>query len=250
MNKTTHNSLLTVGLLIGTLVMSDQVSAGLVGDVVIDFEGDDATGTQMPAAVFPAFGQSYIEDGVVHTAIGFDTSPGNSLGVGSGGTSHLHGTTSGENRFSFLEPDSGGGLFQLADGMAFSAKSMDISALSLDLVGGGASTVTFRGYKDSALTDTVDLSIDKNVGSSLDFGDTFNSVYLLEYFFDASGRGNDPSTNAAFSNLKIGLDNVVLGAPVINNPEPPPSNVPVPAAVWFFVSAIGGLGFMRKKKLT
>ncbi len=248
MNKAKHNSLLTAGLLIGTLAMSGQALAGLVGDVVIDFEGDDATGTQMSAAVFPAFSQSYIEDGVVHTAIGFGTSPGNSIGVATGTTSHLHGTTSGENRFSFLEPDSGGGLFQLADGMAFSAKSMDIIEPSLDLVGGGASTVTFRGYKDSALTDTVDLTIDKNVGSSLDFGDTFNSVYLLEYFFDAPGRGNDPANNAAFSKLKIGFDNVVFGAPVINSPEPPPSNVPVPAAVWLFVSAIGGLGFIRRKK--
>ncbi len=244
MNKTKYKSWFSVGLLAGTMAISGQALAGLASDVVIDFEKDDIDGIQMNSAVSSTFSQSYIEDGVLHSSIGFGTLPGKSMGDIGGGLSHVHGESANNSRVSMLEADAGGGLFQLVDGMAFSAKNLDIAGLALDLVGGGESTVTFRGYKDAAYTDAVDFTIDKSVGSSLDFGDTFNSIYLLEYWFDAPGRGNDPGATAAFGDLKIALDNVVFGAAV----TAPPANVPVPAAVWLFVSAISGLGLLRRKK--
>ncbi len=266
MSKPMKFPILVSGMLISLLGVSVQSYASLTGDVSIDFEAADDTGDPMPSAVFPSFGQVYLEDGVEHTAIGFGTSPGNSIGVTTGGTSHMHGSSTGGSNTSQLEADSGGGLFQLADGDAFSIAGLDVAALNLGLADGSSSTMTFRGYTNAGLSNSVDLQIDQSAnGTTLDFTGTagFSEIYLLEYFFDAPGRGNDPGTTPNFANLVLELDNVALGAiatappvvppvippvvPPVVPPVAPPAPVPLPAAVYLFGTGLLGLfGYRRK----
>ena len=74
MSKFKKPPILVSGMLISILGVSGQAYAALASDVVIDFQAADDTGDPMPSAVFPAFGNVYLEDGVEHTAIGFGTS--------------------------------------------------------------------------------------------------------------------------------------------------------------------------------
>lgn len=233
--------------------------------VVIDFEDSDNPGLDpLPAAVFPAFGQFYLEEGVINAAIGFGSAPGASIGNIASGTSHLHGSrnVSTGNNASQLEADAGGGYFQLADGDVFSVLGLDIATLNLGLVGGGFSTLTFRGYTSADFSTAFDVVIgDDSAGNPVDIigglfetetgagingthihlddVDEFGSIYLLEYFFDAPGRGSNPGTTPAFANLLVELDNVEFGPEV--------SAVPLPAAAYLFVSALFGLGVWRRK---
>jgi len=244
MSKCMKFPILVSGMLVSILGVSGQAYASLASDVVIDFEAADDTGNPMPSAVFPAFNQHYLEDGVQHSAIGFGTAPGDSIGNTSGGTSHMHGSSSGGSKTSQLEADSGGGLFQLADGMSFSVAGLDVAALNLGLTDGTSSTLTFRGYTDAGLSNAVDFQIDQSAnGTTLDFTSTpgFNEVYLLEYFFDAPGRGNDPGATPNFSNLVLEMDNVALG---------PVAPIPLPAAVYLFGTGLLGLSRFRRKSVS
>jgi hypothetical protein len=264
MNKFLKRSSLAGGLLVMVLGISGQASAHLLpGGVVIDFGEDVASPSYaIPASVFPAFGQSYNEEGVVHSAIGFGTTPGNSMGVMSGGTSHVHGNNLNGSWISQLAPDAGGGFFQLADKDAFSVGGLDVSKIELTLADGTESTLTFRAYTDAAFSSWTDVVVGETNGSPFDvvggvfdtetgpgFNGThlhldevaaFGEVYLLEYFFDAPGRGNDPGAVANFSPLILELDNIELGQVAA---------VPVPAAVYLFGTGLLGLLGVRKKQV-
>ena len=257
MNKFLKPAGLIGGVLIGFFGISWQANAHLLpGGVVIDFEADSTNGQPMPAAVFPAFSQVYIEDGVEHSAIGFGTAPGNSIGVNSGGTSHMHGANTGGSRVSQHEADAGGGLFQLADGDPFAVKGFDVAGLNLALTDGSQSTMTLRGYTSADFSTFVDVILgDDGAGNPIGLFDTdpglngthvhlddiagLQNIYLFEYFFNASGRGNNPGTNPLFADLLFEIDNLELDNVAA---------VPVPAAVYLFGAGLLGLFGVRKKQ--
>jgi len=272
MNKFIKHSAVAGGLLVGMLSVSGQASAHLAGETTFDFSSGifrDAFDPQtpiaiaMPGAVFSRDTQDYIQDGIQHSSIGFGTDPGFSVATFDddfgGGTSHVHGGTTNGSRVSQLEADAGGGFFKLLDGDAFSIGGLDVASMNLALVGGGFSTVTFRGYTSADFSAHVDVTLGdgtSNAVTSADF-DTetgagfngthlhldevvgFGELYLFEYWFDEVGRANNPAFVPTANNLLIEIDNVEFGPEV--------SHVPVPAAVYLFGTALLGLGGMRKK---
>ncbi len=246
----------TAVMLFGLMVGPGQVMAHIPpGGVVIDFDGDDVNGKSIPISVFPAFDEFYLEDSVVHSAIGFGTAPGDSIGNIGGKDSHIHGVISGDGTFgSELAGDAGGGLFQLQDGDAFSMLGFDISELELDA---NHSSMTFRGYTSADFLNWYDVTLTAGAGGvpvvtdgadtvptdavaagthvHLDDVAAFGSLYLFEYFYDNPGRGFEPNAP-----LKIVLDNVEIGPEV--------AAVPVPAAVYLFGSALFGLVGMGNRQ--
>ena len=266
MNKFVKQSLMISSFAIGLLSLSGQAVAHIApGGIVVGFDSD-INGNPMNAAVQPAFGGLYNEENMIHTAIGFGSAPGseNSLLKFSSGSSHLHGTTINGSRTSRLEPDAGGGMFELGDKSSFSLLGLDIAQLELNLTGAGASTtMTIRGYTSADYSSSHDVTIgeaggipvdvlggvfDTETGAGingthlhLDEVAEFGELYLVEYFFDASGRANNPGSTPAYGNFLVAFDNVEFGPVVV-------SSVPVPAAVYLFGTALLGLGGMRKKQ--
>lgn len=248
----------TVVFLAGILGGAGPAMATIpLGGVTIDFDGDDRNGLAIGASVFPAFSQYYLEDGVVHSAIGFGTDPGDSIGNTAGGGSHVHGYASGDGSIgSELAGDSGGGFFQLQDGNAFSMLGMDISQLELDAT---HNSMTFRGYTSADFSSWYDVSLTSGgngaplvtdgsdlVSTSLGAAGThvhlsdvaeFGSLYLFEYFYDNPGRALNPNQTG----LSLVLDNVMIGPEVVA--------APIPAAAYLFGSAlVGMLGFGRRNR--
>jgi len=254
-------------LALGLLSITGQAFAHLsTGGVVIDFEDGDAPGLgPMLASVQPAFAGFYLEEGVIHSAIGFDGARGSLATIGNfgAGGSHIHGFDTGGSRVSQLAPDAGGGFFELFDHDAFSVQGMDVAGLMLNQLDGTKTTLTLRGYSDANFTQWTDVILGGgDNGSSvtsingdfltetgagingthihLDDIAEFGSVYLFEYFFDASGRGVNPAPNFNNNSLLFEMDNVEFGTV---------SSVPVPAAAYLFASALLGLGSLRRKKV-
>ena len=263
MKKNFKQSILLSGLVVGLLGMTGQAFAHLPpGGVNIDFESGTNTPSMavgpLPGSVFPAFGNSYIEDGVVHSAIGFGIAPGTPVGNGGGG-SHVHGEPGGGGTVSVILRDSGGAFFQLVDGDAFSIGGLDVHSMNFALAGGGFSTMTLRGYTSSDLSTFHDVTLSDDGSGNPDGNgifdadpisagghlhleevDEFGSIYLFEYFFDSLGRGNDGSLNPNLINLVFRIDNVEFGPEV--------AAVPVPAAVYLFGTALMGLLGMGRKR--
>ncbi len=257
------------GLFAVMVGVSSGVSAGLTTNVTLDFDGDDLTGEAMLAAVFPASGHFYLEEGMMHSAIGFGTTPGNSIGVFTPEfTSHVHGNSETSSRISRLEPDAGGGLFMLADGDPFSFIGFDLASFNMNLATSGTTSVTMRGYTSSDYSTFYDIQIGSTGGAATDGSNAtdvngdglvfssgsngtrvdvdsvaeFGELYLLEYWFDLSGRGIDPASNSESANLLFGIDNAEFGSV---------ATVPVPAAAYLFGSAVLGLfGANRKRRHT
>jgi len=261
---------------LGLLGVTSQASAHVFpGGSLMTFDnGGNATGANitpgpMAASVFPAFGNSYIEQGIQFSAIGFGTTPGNSIGTITGGGSHVHGETmsaTDPNHVVALLSDSGGGMFQLTDHAAFGVGGVDIANMNFGLLGGGQTTMTIRGYTAADYSSFVDVILgggaDGFTATSVngDFlteaGNVVNgfngthlhldgvaalqNVYLVEYFYDSLGRGIDGSLNSNLGNLITRLDNLQLIAPAA---------VPLPAAVYLFGTGIIGLfGAGRKRR--
>jgi len=265
MNEFVKQAIFAGSFAVSLLGMSGQAAAHIAADgFVVGFDSD-INGAFMPAAVFPRSGEFYNEENMIHTAIGFGSAPGleNSLFQTSSGTSHLHGDTINDSRTSSLEPDAGGGMFELGDKAPFSLLGMDIAKLDLSLVGGRTSTMTIRGYTSADFSSSHDVIIGEAGGNPVDVAggvfDTetgadingthlhfdevaeFGELYLVEYFFDAPGRATNPTLISNFDNLQVALDNVEFG-PVV-------SSVPVPAAVYLLGTALLGLGGIRKKQV-
>lgn len=282
MFKTIHLKPLVLGL--GLLAAAGQVSAHVFpGGSTMTFDnGANAStfGSSTPgpaaASIFPAFGQSYVEQNIQFSAIGFGTVPGNSIGNVAGGGSHVHGeiqasATDPNNHVIALLADSGGGMFQLADHSAFGFGGVDVASMNLNLVNGGQTTMTFRGYTSADYSTWFDVTLagggdgltptitqgpcvtavctEAGNGTNGFLGthlhmDNFaemQNVYLVEYFYDVLGRGNDGSLNPNLGNLVIRLDNLQLTAPAA---------VPLPAAAWLFGTGLLGLfgiGGRRRK---
>ena len=104
-----------------------------------------------------------------------------------------------------------------SDGQAFALYSLNWASQEIS---GGATF--FSGTTSGG--STVDLSTPLGTGGWLD----------LVSFSVVSG-GGDGFTSSGIASVE--LDNIVLGAVV-----------PVPAAVWLFGSALGALGWLRRKK--
>lgn len=237
----------------GLLGSSVTAHAHLAAIEIFDFDngvsvsGATATTTQMPAAVSPAFSQYYTQHGIQHSAIGFGTAPGDSIGNFGSGFSHLHGETHvpTNSRTSVLEADAGGGFFRLLDGDEFSVHGMDVIDLTTALVGGGNTTLTLRGYTApdfSTFHDEIITPAASGTHLHLDGVHDFETIYMLEYFFTGVGRAADPSANPAFANLHFQIDNIEFGPPAVG------THVPVPAAVYLLGSALSGLVATRRRK--
>lgn len=277
-------SVLRTTIAIGGLTMglAGQASAHLTGPVTMDFQG---AGNIMPAAVGPTSpDKEYVQNGIFHTAVGFAAGPGdftNSTPAGS----HVHGAlnnTGTPTQVTQLEADSGGGLFTLqgnvafdfglsqfgdyntATAEAFSFVSADVPTLQLRHLAPGfpptldpnnKANLTIRGYTSADLSQSFDFVIEEGdvapgtLGYNFINQDSrFESVYLVEYFFDGDGvntdgpgRGNNPTSNSAWGQLLVEFNNVNFDAA-------PASAVPVPAAVWLFgTGLVGLLGIGRRQ---
>ncbi len=270
-----------VVLALGLLSITGQASAHVTSaGTVFDFSSGifrDALAGQvafmsLPGAVFPRDGQDYVQDGIQYSAIGFGTAPGLSVGTIAndfgGGSSHVHGQTTGGSRVGELAADAGGGFFKLLDGDPFSVAGLDVARFSSAMQDGSNGTLNFRGYTSADFTSFTDVTLGVDalgnmfsVGGNfateigtptngfngthlhLDDVSAFGELYLFEYWFDAFGRATNPifspnSNNGL--NLAVEIDNVEFGAVV--------SAVPVPAAAYLFCTALLGLGGLSRKK--
>ena len=199
--------------------------------VVIDFElGQYFDGTtlsaprQLPNSVFSP-DQYYLEDGIRHSAIPFN-SPG--------GASHIHGNTFQNNRRSQVEGDAGGAFFESDSvGQFFSFNSWGQQFFNDNVtVQGQDSTGAF-----SVILDPHNFVFDiNNTIHAVDFlslNSRFANVNRVEYWFTDSGRGELPPN---FDSVTF-VDNVNISA------------VPVPPALLLFGSGLLSL-IIRKRKVT
>lgn len=220
------------------LCASGTVHADLAGDITIDFELGDYynspgnlafAGIPMPGTVGSI--DYYLEEGVRHQSIAFSNGdPG----------SHLHGNL-GTGSLGFrsqLAPDSGGGVFVLDDGGAFSLLAWDnLFGQSFDTSIDEDLNVTGYAADDSGPFSVV---LDENIYGApgdpnpdfLALDARFGNVNRIEYWYNATGRG---VLGHPFNQVVL-LDNVMLGAPV-----------PIPAALPLLLSGLLGIvGFAKK----
>ncbi len=137
----------------------------------VSVKGVKKTPGPMAASVFPGFGQSYVENGIEFSAIGFGakgngTKPGNSIGNPFSLGSHVHGevqSASNPNRVVALFSDSAGGMFQLEDHSAFGVGGVDVADLNLNMLKNskpnGQTTMTIRGYTSSDFSTFFDVKL-------------------------------------------------------------------------------------------
>lgn len=284
--KTIKRGLIFLAPFIAMLGLSGQALADVANGTIVTFDNgtnfkNDGNGNinpivgNMDSAIFPAGGETYQENGVSHSAIGFGTTPGNSIGVASGGGSHVHGTTFDpfglNNRVSQLEADAGGGLFQLNDRDPFEMHAFEILGLETRNVGTVPlefSDVVLRGYRQDVfnggdVNDFIEVTLDGQqlladwnaaaAGGGADHaleidvvglsGD-FSNIYLFEYWLGGAngpGRGNDPAADSKWQGLIIEIDNAEFNNATV---------VPIPAAVYLFgTGLVGLLSIGRRKQL-
>jgi len=262
-------------VVLGLLASAGQVSAHVFpGGSLMTFDnGSNVSSTasipgSMAASVFPSLGQSYVEQGIQHSAIGFGTPAGNSIGnfinPGLAG-SHVHGEAAGGSRVSAYLSDSGGGLIKLVDGSNFGVGGLDVASMNFNLgtstgPSTGLTTMTLRGYTSADFLSFVDVKLSSTADGltptltqgicatamcteagnaangfngthlHLDNIADFQNIYLLEYFCDSVGRATDGAGVANLQKLAFRIDNVALTSPV-----------PLPAAVYLFGTGIMGL---------
>lgn len=205
-------------------------------DTVMDF-GDVLSGTHMRPQVSNEAGQVFSQNGFETTSIDF-SDPSNLS------ASHIHGKVAADlNVFSRLEADAGGAIFRATSGQDFSFKSWDIIDLNLINIPTGNSVLQIVGLNDNiqvastALTPSANGTVDF---LSLDSG--FGNVDLVEYWFDAPGRGEDPALFSGLSLLVVDVDNVTFGAPI--------PAVPEPETYAMFLIGLGLVGFAANRRRT
>lgn len=210
--------------ILATFSLCGAAHADLSGDITVDLELGDfynqaptipanlaQSDIRMPGTVGTV--GYYLEKGVRHQAIEFSNG---------GAGSHLHGEFDfgTNNTRSQKAPDSGGGLFVLDDGGAFSLKTWedfflldDLTVRGYDANGGGSFDVVLDEATYALATQPDFLALDSR----------FGNVNLVEYWSTTPGRGVGGGGTFV-------IDNIELGAPV-----------PIPAALPLFLSGLLGV---------
>jgi len=126
-----------------------------------------------------------------------------------------------------------------ANGIADGAFNM-ISLEAINIFGadfsGAAYAVKIEGFLGNVSKGVTLLT--SGAGDIIEFSSWEGAVDLVQFSFESQGSYGNFST---FTGDDFKFDNITVEAAV--------APVPVPAAVWLFVSALGGLGVMRRKQV-
>lgn len=125
----------------------------------------------------------------------------------------------------------GGGLFDL---LSLEASNV----IGHDAIGQGSFAVQIDGLLGGVVQASMQLS--SGTVAVIDFVSAGGWLSLDEVQFWYSSQGAFGNFSS-FTGDDFKFDNIVVEAATV-------SNVPVPAAVWLFFSALGGLGVMRRKQ--
>ena len=109
-------------------------------------------------------------------------------------------------------------------GLRFELTSMDISFFEDSEAGITPLTGTVTGHLASGATLTQAI-----VGGVMNFDSSWSKLASVDIEFDTNVASVPPYLAGAIDDIHV-------------------SEVPVPAAVWLFVSALGGLGWMRRRQ--
>jgi len=158
---------------------------------------------------------------------------------------HLHATFN--NQFSLpgaftnaaqMAADTTGSLLTRVGGGAFNLLSLAaINVQGNDITGESAYAVKIEGVL-AGVSQGVTL-LNSGTIAVIDFSSWLGAVDQVQFSYASQGSYGNFS---AFTGDDFKFDNIVVEAATV-------SSVPVPAAVWLFVSAIGTLGVMRRKQL-
>ena len=137
-----------------------------------------------------------------------------------------------------MAADTTGTLLTRVGGGAFNMLSLEaINVLGTDALGAGSTyAVKIEGLL-GAVSQGITLLTSGTV-AVIDFASWLGPVDQVQFSYESQGSYGNFST---FTGDDFKFDNITLEATV--------SSVPVPAAVWLFFSALGGLGVMRRKQL-
>ncbi len=242
------SKLVTSLLFAASAVATGAANAAITGPAVVTFQGQDQSSWSGFANDAPVAGGNcagtgangcYYESGL---AIGTVNDP-------TTGTEHLHRVSFGGDRALGYHSDSSGIYFRAQDSSAFKLTSLDFSA-AIDIDENpdsgtndfweilGYSSATNPGLSTAANNGpyTVRKTVANGFDDTVVFDDTWNNVKAVWIHY------NGYQTTPAGKQFGMHLDNVSVNAAV------PPSNVPVPAAVWLFGTGLMGFLAMGKKK--
>jgi len=158
---------------------------------------------------------------------------------------HLHATFN--NQFSLpgaftnaaqMAADTAGSTLVRNNGGAFNMISLEaINIQGTDVLGQGATYALKIEGLLGAVSKGVSFLTTGTVGV-IDFSSWGGAVDLVQFSFASQGSYGNLSS---FAGDDFKFDNITVEAAV--------APVPVPAAVWLFVSALGSLGVMRRKQV-
>jgi len=180
--------------------------------------------------------------GTVVGAVGF----GNVQGLTFASSGTLYGTDTSTNQLITIDTSSGTGTAVSANQLGFSA----VGGLAFDTFSGTLFGVDF--LTDQLISIDTGTGIGNAVGSSLDPTGSLGSLDVVGLAYDASLGlfGADTGSDRLITiNSLTGAATVVgsLGVTSINGLSFAQQVVPIPAAAWLFGSALGLLGWMKRR---
>jgi len=158
---------------------------------------------------------------------------------------HLHATFN--NQFSLpgaftnaaqMAADTTGSVLTRSGGGAFNMISLEaINVLGTDVLGAGSS----YAVKIEGLLDSVSQGVTLLTSGTVDIINFswLGPVDVVQFSYESQGSFGNFST---FTGDDFKFDNITVEAVAV-------APVPVPAAVWLFFSALGGLGVIRRKQV-
>ena len=250
------NKKLINGLLFAAVAASGAAHASITSETTIDF----GTGSIPAVPTDVMFQSSYsgfannapIAGGNCNGSLTTDCIYQNGMVVGtiedtSNANAHLHRVGVASNRALGYHSDSSGIYVRVQDSTAFSLTSMDFRA-PIDEEenpdAGGNNFWEILGYS-SALNPGLDIAANsgpwiarKTVDNGFDGNLVFDSAFsnISAFWIHYNGYQQTPADGKQFG---MRLDNVIVNAPAA---------VPVPAAVWMFLSGMMGLLALGKKR--
>lgn len=215
----------------GTLPAGVTEIGGIVSDLV-GLNGTRVVSQLSASSLFEGFFS--VSPGDIGTQSGFDSSVTAQLGGG---------IASASFRVTVLDGDTSAGEFDFnqndffVNGLNFGDFS-DVSTRTTNSVGNDIGS-SHTGFSDNGLDTGFFFSNDSSLLSSL-YTSLLGSESLLFQLAD-----EDPDDN--FFDFTAGIDGGLINIGTGPVTTPPPSAVPVPAAVWLFGSGLVGLIGMKKK---